>query len=202
MAFTGTLEENNTIDAEVSYPARGLVVYGKDGGYYAPAFELVGENTLKLSFTASKPGMAPIADMLITLPAGKKGDKGDPFTYEDFTSEQLALLKGDPGYTPQKGIDYFDGKDGRDGVDGKDGAPGKDGQDGQDGSPGKDGQNGDPGYTPVRGVDYWTAADKQEIFEESNSYINSLFVPMSQEEYDALTTVDPNKYYMIVGDEA
>lgn len=35
-----------------------------------------------------------------------KGDKGDPFTYEDFTSEQLAGLKGekgdkgDSGYTP------------------------------------------------------------------------------------------------------
>lgn len=30
------------------------------------------------------------------------GDKGDPFTYEDFTPEQLASLKGDPGgyYTP------------------------------------------------------------------------------------------------------
>ena len=26
-----------------------------------------------------------------------KGDKGDPFTYEDFTEEQLALLKGDKG---------------------------------------------------------------------------------------------------------
>lgn len=30
---------------------------------------------------------------------GDKGDKGD-------------TVKGDPGYTPQKGIDYFDGKDG------------------------------------------------------------------------------------------
>lgn len=90
-------------------------------------------------------------------PPGEKGDpftyedfteeqladlKGDPFTYEDFTEEQLAELKGEPGYTPQKGIDYFDGekgdpftyedfteeqladlkgKDGKDGVDGKDG---------------------------------------------------------------------------------
>ena len=28
---------------------------------------------------------------------GEKGDKGDPFTYEDFTPEQLASLKGDKG---------------------------------------------------------------------------------------------------------
>lgn len=28
---------------------------------------------------------------------GAKGEKGDPFTYEDFTEEQLANLKGEPG---------------------------------------------------------------------------------------------------------
>jgi hypothetical protein len=72
-------------------------------------------------------------------PKGEKGDKGDPFTYADFTAEQLAALKGDkgdkgdsikgdkgdPGYTPIKGIDYFDGA------------------------------KGDPGYTPVKGIDYF-----------------------------------------------
>ena len=37
---------------------------------------------------------------------GEKGDtgaKGDPFIYSDFTSEQLALLKGDKGDTGEKG---------------------------------------------------------------------------------------------------
>lgn len=55
---------------------------------------------------------------------GDKGDKGDP-------GEQ-----GEPGaagYTPVKGVDYFDG------------APGADGK------------------TPERGTDYWTEADKAEI---------------------------------------
>lgn len=52
---------------------------------------------------------------------------------------------GADGYTPQKGIDYFDGQDG---------------QPGKDGSPGKDGEDG---YTPVKGVDYWTEADKDEM---------------------------------------
>ena len=59
---------------------------------------------------------------------GEKGDKGDPFRYEDFTAEQLASLKGDKGdkgdngidgkdgadgHTPVKGIDYFDGVNGK-----------------------------------------------------------------------------------------
>lgn len=69
----------------------------------------------------------------------------------------------------------FDGKDGIDGVDGKDG---------------KD------GYTPVKGVDYFDEEDIAVI----KGYIDGLLVPITQEEYDALATVDPNKYYMIVGD--
>ena len=58
--------------------------------------------------------------------------KGDPFTYEDFTAEQLASLKG------------------KDGIDGKDGTNGKDG---------KDGTDGNDGYTPQKGVDYFTDED-------------------------------------------
>lgn len=47
-------------------------------------------------------------------PQGPKGDKGDPFTYDDFTPEQLAALtgpKGDAGYTPIKGVDYWTEQD-------------------------------------------------------------------------------------------
>lgn len=43
--------------------------------------------------------------------AALKGDKGDPFTYEDFTAEQLAALKGEPGKTPVKGEDYWTAAD-------------------------------------------------------------------------------------------
>ena len=70
---------------------------------------------------------------------GEKGDKGEPFTYDDFTTEQLASLKGEKGdngadgYTPVKGKDYFDGADGKD------------------------------GYTPIKGVDYYTDAEKSEM---------------------------------------
>lgn len=36
-----------------------------------------------------------------------KGDKGDAFTYEDFTSEQLAMLKGEKGDKGEPGKDYI-----------------------------------------------------------------------------------------------
>ena len=55
---------------------------------------------------------------------GEKGDKGDKGD------------KGVSGYTPIKGVDYFDGIDGSKGADGK---------------------------TPVKGVDYYTEADKAEF---------------------------------------
>ena len=42
---------------------------------------------------------------------GLKGDKGDPFTYSDFTAEQLAALKGTDGHTPVKGTDYWTASD-------------------------------------------------------------------------------------------
>ena len=43
---------------------------------------------------------------------GDKGDKGDSFTYEDFTAEQLASLKGAKGDKGDKGDKGVDGKDG------------------------------------------------------------------------------------------
>lgn len=56
--------------------------------------------------------------------------------FEGTEQEWLASLRGEDGYTPVKGKDYFDGQ------------------------PGKD------GYTPIRGTDYWTEADKDGIVEE------------------------------------
>lgn len=40
-----------------------------------------------------------------SYPVDLKGEKGDPFEYEDFTEDQLKALK------PVKDVDYFDGKD-------------------------------------------------------------------------------------------
>lgn len=79
---------------------------------------------------------------------------------------------GQDGYTPVKGVDYFDGKDGEDGytpVKGKDYFDGKDGKDGYtpikgvDYVDGKNGKDGKDGVTPVKGTDYFTDADKAEM---------------------------------------
>ena len=52
-------------------------------------------------------------------PQGLPGEPGAAFTYEMLTDAQKAELKGDDGYTPVKGVDYFDGQNGKDGADGK-----------------------------------------------------------------------------------
>ena len=58
---------------------------------------------------------------------------------------------GKDGYTPVKGVDYFDGKDGKDGVDGKDGEPGPQGIQGEKGDKGDTGPQGEPGPQGIQG---------------------------------------------------
>lgn len=90
-----------------------------------------------------------------------KGDKGDPFVYEDFTEEQLAALKGPAGadgttYTPhvsEAGVLSWTNDSGK-----SDPAPVN-----IKGPAGADGAAGRDGYTPVRGTDYWTADDIADI---------------------------------------
>lgn len=90
--------------------------------------------------------------------------------------------KGEDGYTPVKGVDYFDGAKGDTGAAGVGVSSIKQtttstADDGnnvitvsltngttstftiQNGSKGSTGEAGAAGYTPVRGTDYWTAAD-------------------------------------------
>lgn len=61
---------------------------------------------------------------------------------------ELKGEKGEDGYTPVKGVDYFDGKDGNTPVKGIDYFDGKD------------------GYTPIKGTDYFTTEDKTSIVSE------------------------------------
>ena len=69
---------------------------------------------------------------------GEKGDTGAAFTYDMFTPEQLAGLKGEKG---------------------EKGDAGERGPKGENGAPGPTGADGTNGYTPVRGTDYWTTED-------------------------------------------
>ena len=84
--------------------------------------------------------------------AGEYVDTGKPSKGKDG-------LDGDPGYTPQKGIDYFDGKDGEDGYTPVKGKDYFDGEDGYTPVKGKDYFDGEPGYTPVKGKDYHDGQD-------------------------------------------
>ena len=90
--------------------------------------------------------------------------------------ESVQMLKGEPGYTPVKGQDYFTAEEVgqmmsyiqsqiHQGVDGKDGAPGV------DGAAGKDGVNGKDGKTPRYGIDYWDAQDKKTVVTEVRALV-------------------------------
>ena len=63
---------------------------------------------------------------------GDKGEKGDPFTYDDFTPEQLLSLKGERGERGEKGLKGDKGDRGEQGIQGNDGNNGRDGIDGKD----------------------------------------------------------------------
>ena len=73
---------------------------------------------------------------------GEKGDKGDAFTYSDFTAEQLAALKGEKGDT---------GAQGPKGEKGDTGPQGPKGDKGDTGDVGPQGPKGDTGATGATG---------------------------------------------------
>lgn len=75
---------------------------------------------------------------------------------------------GDDGYTPRKGIDYFDGVDGYSPIAKV--TPNENGAiitvTDKNGTTIAEIENGTDGTTPIRGVDYFTQADKSELVEE------------------------------------
>lgn len=80
-------------DAETGAPV--LTIYDKDG------------NSVRISSIAGKDGKDfTYADF---TPEQLAALKGKDFTYADFTPEQIEALKvkGDPGYSPVRGKDYF-----------------------------------------------------------------------------------------------
>lgn len=121
-----------------------------------------GNDDFKTDFTPGNNGMSAYELWL------EQGNKG---TEQDFL-DSLRGDKGDPGvdgYTPVKGVDYFDGENGKDGytpVKGVDYFDGKDGYTpikGIDYFDGQKGDTGENGYTPVKGTDYFTQNDVAEM---------------------------------------
>lgn len=79
---------------------------------------------------------------------GPKGDKGDPFTYNDFTPDQLAALKGPKG---DQGITGPQGPQGQPGPKGDRGEKGEQGAKGEQGPAGPQGIQGPQGLPGLKG---------------------------------------------------
>lgn len=96
---------------------------------------------------------------------GAPGVKGDPFTYADFTAEQLVALKGPAGangVSPTVSIS----KNGKVTTITIKDATGTKTATINDGVDGAKGDTGADGHTPVRGTDYWTAVDQEQIVSD------------------------------------
>ena len=154
----------------------------------------------------------------IELTPGPKGDKGDAFTYDDFTPEQLAALKGADGKDGQNGKDGVDGQNGAtpeigdngnwfingtdtgvkavgiNGIDGQNGIDGKDGVDGQNGTDGKDGKSAfeiaqENGFVGTK--EEWLESLKGEgLSAEDKAKIDSIPSDLSTGSFPESSTVD------------
>ena len=151
----------------------------------------------------------------IELTPGPKGDKGDAFTYDDFTPEQLAALKGADGKDGQNGKDGVDGQNGATpeigangnwfingtdtgfkavGVNGTDGQNGADGKDGQNGVDGKDGKSAfdiakENGFVGTK--EEWLESLKGEgLSAEDKAKIDSIPSDLSTGSFPESSTVD------------
>ena len=87
-----------------------------------------------------------------TGPQGIQGEKGDAFTYSDFTEEQLASLKGEKGDKGDKGDTGPQGIQGEKGDKGDKGDTGPQGPQGEQGIQGEKGDKGDKGDTGNDGI--------------------------------------------------
>lgn len=88
-------------------------------------------------------------------------------------ASQRDKIKGDPGYTPKKGVDYFTQTEIQQIIQAianislRDGKPGDRGTDGAHGYSPRKGVDYFDGETPVRGIDYWTKEDVNHIISET-----------------------------------
>lgn len=86
----------------------------------------------------------------------------------------LQVMKGEDGYTPKKGVDYFTPAEVQELLQIIDtkiksferGLKGDKGEKGERGERGESGKDGVDGYTPVAGLDYFTKKDREELLRQ------------------------------------
>ena len=142
----------------------------------------------------------PKGDKGDTGPQGEQGPQGKPFTYSDFTQEQLEALKGPKGDKGEPGKDGEVGPKGDQGIQGPKGDTGPQGEAGEKGDKGEQGEKGpkgDKGDTGPQGPKgetgpayELTAADKQEI-------ANSIPLPLAVNEVIAFGVKNENDEYLL-----
>lgn len=100
---------------------------------------------------------------------GLPGKDGKPFTYDMFTSEQLAALKGPQGDVGQQGPP---GTKGEPGTPGERGADGERGPMGPPGPKGNDGPQGPPGPPGTGGTGGNVDLSEYALKKELNNYLS------------------------------
>ena len=116
---------------------------------------------------------------------GEQGEKGDAFEYSDFTPEQLAALKGEPGndgvsptLTENQTATGYDivitdanGTRTVSLLNGQDGETRSNRRNAEQQE--HQGKIGADGYTPIRGTDYWTNSDVIAMEQYCANYIDT-----------------------------
>lgn len=131
--------------------------------------------------------------LTFSIPEGKQGKQGDP----GYTPQKnVDYFDGKDGYTPQKGIDYFDGYTPQKNIDYFDGKDGKDGYTPQKGIDYNDGAKGDPGYSGV-----YIGADTPP--DNANVWINPNGKPTGTEnwEFELDTGATDTKMVVVIGSD-
>lgn len=120
---------------------------------------------------------------------GAQGPKGDPFTYDDFTPEQLEALRGPQGIQGPPGQDGEPGATGPEGPQGPKGDPGETGPQGPAGQDGVDGATG-PAGRGITGVSYSSSTNKWTISysDGSSEQITGPAIPTKLSELSEDTT--------------
>ena len=120
---------------------------------------------------------------------GAQGPKGDPFTYDDFTPEQLEALRGPQGIQGPPGQDGEPGVTGPEGPQGPKGDPGETGPQGPAGQDGVDGATG-PAGRGITGVSYSSSTNKWTISysDGSSDQVTGPAIPTKLSELSEDTT--------------